>query len=102
MTVYASSTARTAFSGSPNQFFVGPLCRSKSADDSGPSARMRSSTRSATAALSARAAAWNRGPLRPQLRRNHGTSLARTNDSALLVTSTISRRSKSSSHQDGS
>ena len=66
MTVHASSTERTAFSGIPNQFFVAPDSRSKSSDDSGPSARIRSSTRSATAALSARAAAWNRGPLRPQ------------------------------------
>ena len=65
MTVYASSTARTAFSGIPNQFFVGPLSRSKSAEDSGPSARMRSRTRSATAALSASAWEWNLGPLRP-------------------------------------
>ena len=66
MTVYASSTERTAFSGTPNQSFVAPASRSKSSDDSGPSARIRSSTRSATAAFSARAALWNRGPLRPK------------------------------------
>jgi hypothetical protein len=53
--------ARTAFSGSPNQFLVGPAERSKSSDDSGPSARIRASTRSATAALSARAAAAGDG-----------------------------------------
>jgi hypothetical protein len=93
VTVYASSTARTAFSGIPNQFFVGLLSRSNSAEDNGPFARMRSSTRSATAAFSARAWAWNRGPLRPPFTRNQGNSLAGMNDSALLVVSKISRRS---------
>ena len=91
--MYASSTERTAFSGSPNQFFVRPLSRSKSAEESGPSSRMRSSTRSATAALSASAAAWKRAPLRPEFTRYHGNSLAGMNDSALFVVSKISRRS---------
>ena len=44
VTVDASSTARTVFVGMPNQSVVAPCARSKSADDSGPSARMRSST----------------------------------------------------------
>jgi hypothetical protein len=92
-TVYASRTERTAFSGIPNQSLVLPLSRSKSAEESGPSARMRSSTRSATAAFSASAAAWNCGPLRPAFTRYQGNSLAGTNDSALLVVSKISRRS---------
>ena len=92
-TVYASSTERTAFSGIPNQSFVRPLSRSKSAEESGPSARSRSRTRSATAALSVSAAAWNRGPLRPPLTRYQGNSLAGMNDSALFVVSKIVRRS---------
>ena len=102
MTVYASSTARTAFSGIPNQSFVGPVARSKSSEDSGPSARIRSSTRSATAAFSARAAPWKWGPLRPITLLNQGNSLIGTNESALLVASNISRRSYSASHQAGS
>jgi hypothetical protein len=69
-TVYASSTARTAFSGIPNQSFVGPASRSKSREDNGPFARIPSSTRSATVTFSARAAAWNRRPFRPELERN--------------------------------
>ena len=48
MYAYASSTARTTFVGAPNQSVNGPLRRSKSSDDSGPSARIRSSTCSAT------------------------------------------------------
>src|SRR5262249_37196731 len=51
----------------PDQFFVGPVSRSKSSEDSGPSARMRASPRSASAAFSVRAAAWKRGPLRPMM-----------------------------------
>ena len=43
MTAYASSTARTVFVGTPNQSVVAPRSLSKSSDDSGPSARMRSS-----------------------------------------------------------
>ena len=54
MTAYASSTARTVFVGTPNQSVVAPRSVSKSSDDSGPSARMRSSTRPATSAFSAR------------------------------------------------
>ncbi len=82
----------TAFSGIPNQSFVGPGSPLEVTDDNGPLARIRSSTRSATAALSARAArgTW---PLRPQASRNQGNSLVGTNDSALLVVSKISRRS---------
>ena len=91
--MYASSTERTAFSGIPNQFFVRPLSRSKSAEESGPSARMRSSTRFATAAFSFSAAAWNRGPLRPAFTRYQGNSSAGMNDSALFVVSKILRRS---------
>ncbi len=93
MTVYASSTARTTFSGIPNQSFGAPCSGSKSSADSAPSARIRPSTRSATTAFSARIVAWNRGPLRPKPRRNQGNSLAGTSDSALLVTSKISPRS---------
>ena len=93
MTVYASSTARTAFSGIPNQFFVGPVSRSKSSRRQRPFRADPFEHASATAALSARAALWNRGPLRPMTCRNQGNSLAGTNDSALLVASKISRRS---------
>ena len=101
-TVYASRTERTAFSGIPNQSFVRPSSRRKSAEESGPSARMRSSTCSATAAFSVRAAAWKLGPLRPAFTRYQGSSLAGMNESALLVVSKISRRSYSASHQPGS
>ena len=45
MAVYASSSARTVFVGTPNQSVVLPRSLSKSSDDSGPSARIRSSTR---------------------------------------------------------
>jgi hypothetical protein len=93
MTVYASSTERTAFSGNPNQSFVAPASASKSREDSGPSARIPSSTRSATSLFSASAAVWNAGPLRPHSWRNHGNSSVATNESALLLASKISRRS---------
>ena len=45
MAVYASSSARTVLVGTPNQSVVLPRSLSKSSDDSGPSARIRSSTR---------------------------------------------------------
>ena len=89
MTEYASSTARTVFVGIPNQSVVAPPLRSKSSADSGPSARMRSSTRSATSAFSAR----TRGAFRLNVPRNHGNSLAGTKESPLLYASKISRRS---------
>ena len=87
MTEYASSTARTAFVGMPNQSVEAAVVRSKSSADSGPSARMRSSTRSATSAFSAR----TRGALRLSVPRNHGSSLAGMSDSPLLNASKISR-----------
>ncbi len=89
MTVYASSTARTVFVGTPNQSVVAPRSFSKSSDDIGPSARMRSSTRPATSAFSAR----SRGELRLNVARNHGNSLAGTKERPLLKASKISRRS---------
>ena len=80
---------RTVFVGSPNQSVVAPCSRSKSSVESGPSARTRASTCSATSAFSAsvRAGARLRFP------RNHGNSLVRTKDSPLLYASKISRRS---------
>ena len=84
MTVYASSTARTVFVGAPNQSVVGPLSRSKSWDESGPSARIRSSTRAATSAFSASVSCALR--LVP---RNHANSLAGTKESPLLYASKI-------------
>ena len=89
MTAYASSTARTVFVGIPNQSVVAPRSRSKSSADSGPSARILSSTRSATSAFSSRIRAG-----RPaQVPRNHGNSLDGTKESPLLYASKISRRS---------
>ena len=89
MTEYASSTARTVFVGMPNQSVVAPCARSKSIDDNGPSARIRSSTRSATSGFSA----ITRAPCRLQVPRNHGKSLVGTKESPLLYASKISRRS---------
>jgi len=80
VTAYASSTARTAFVGIPNQSVVGPRSRSKSSEDSGPSARIRSSTRSATSAFSSRTC----GAPRLNLARNHRNSLEGTSESPLL------------------
>ena len=71
MTAYASSTARTVFVGTPNQSVVAPRSLSKSSDDNGPSARMRSSTRPATSAFSARM----RDAFLLEVTRNHGSSL---------------------------
>jgi hypothetical protein len=98
VTAYASSTARTVFVGIPNQSVVGPLSRSKSLDDSGPSARMRSSTRLATSAFSSRV----RGALRLRFPRNHANSPVGTRERPLLYASKISRRSYSRSHHAGS
>jgi hypothetical protein len=67
VTAYASSTARTAFTGIPNHSVVGPRSRSKSTEDSAPCVRIRSRTRSATSAFSS----WTCRALR-----NHGNSLA--------------------------
>ena len=89
MTEYASSTARTVFVGTPNQSVVAPCARSKSAEDNGPSARIRSSTLPATSAFSA----MTRAPCWLQVPRNHGKSLVRTKESPLLYASKISRRS---------
>ena len=89
MTAYASSTARTTFVGIPNQSTSVPRSRSKSSAESGPSARIRSSTRSATSAFSAR----TRGGSRYNVVRNHGYSLVATKESPLLWASKISRRS---------
>jgi hypothetical protein len=98
VTAYASSTARTVFVGIPNQSVVAPWVRSKSSAESGPSARIRSSTRSATWAFSAR----SRGEFRLSVPRNHGYSLAGTRERPLLYASKISRRSYSASHQPAS
>ena len=71
-----SPASRTSSSSAPGS------C-SKSRDDSGPSARIRSSTRSATSALSARAASWKRRPFRPDA---DGTrELARRDERERLV-----------------
>ena len=80
MTAYASSTARTVFVGTPNQSVVAPRSRSKSSDDNGPSARIRSSTRPATSAFSAR----TRDAFRLKVPRNHG-KLARRDERESLV-----------------
>jgi len=85
--VYASSSARTVFVGIPNQSVVLPRSRSKSCDDSGPSARIRSSTRSATSGFSA----ITGGGVARNCARNQGNSLARTKESPLLYASKISR-----------
>ena len=90
MTVYASSTARTVFVGIPNQSVVAPRSRSKSSDDSGPSARIRSSTRSATSAFSARSCGGLRLSVaaepRELARRDEGEPLVvRLEDLAALV-----------------
>jgi hypothetical protein len=73
----------------PNQSVVVPLSRSKSSDDSGPSARIRSSTRSATPAFSARVCA----DLLLTIPRNQANSLVGTSERPLLYASKISRRS---------
>ena len=52
MSVYASSSARTVLVGIPNQSVVLPRSLSKSSDDSGPSALIRSSTRAPTSGFS--------------------------------------------------
>ena len=98
MTAYASSTARTTFVGAPNQSVTGPLVRSKSEEERGPSARIRSSTCSATSLFSAR----SRGELTLRFPRNHGNFSVGTNESPLLYASNTSRRSYRSSHQAGS
>ena len=90
MTAYASSTARTVFVGIPNQSVVAPRSRSKSSADSGPSARIRSSTRSATSAFSSRirCRAPAQGPAEPRelAHRDEGESLVvRLEDLAALV-----------------
>src|SRR5204862_1008143 len=72
----------------PNQSVVGPCSRSKSSAESGPSARIRSSTRSATAAFSLMRA----GDLRLSVPRNHGNSSVRTSERPLLYASKILRR----------
>ena len=89
MTAYASSTARTVFVGTPNQSVVAPRSLSKSSDDNGPSARMRSSTRPAASAFSARM----RDAFLLEVTRNHGSSSVETSESPLLYASKISRRS---------
>ena len=73
----------------PNQSVVAPRSRSKSSADSGPSVWIRSSTRSATSAFSAR----TRGAFRLKLPRNHANSLTGTRESPLLYASKIVRRS---------
>ena len=89
MSVYASSSARTVFVGIPNQSVVFPRSESKSRDDSGPSARIRSSTRSAASGFSS----ITGGRRARSGARNQGNSLAITNESPLLYASKISRRS---------
>src|SRR5437879_5454957 len=81
MTAYASSTARTALVGIPNQSVVGPRSRSKSSADSGPSARIRSSTRSATSAFSAR----TRGEFRLRIPREPRELAHRDEGESLVV-----------------
>jgi hypothetical protein len=61
----------------PNQSVVGPRSRSKSSADIGPSARIRSSTRSAISAFSSRTC----GELRLRVARNQANSLAGTSES---------------------
>ena len=78
---YASSTARTVFVGIPNQSVVVPRSRSKSSDDSGPSARIFSSTRSATSAFSASV----RGALLVDGRAEPGELAGRDEGEALVV-----------------
>jgi hypothetical protein len=78
--VYASSSARTVFVGIPNQSVVLQRSRSKSRDDSGPSARIRSSTRSATSGFSA----ITRGGVGRNCARNQG-ELAREDEGESLV-----------------
>jgi hypothetical protein len=68
------------FVGIPNQSVVLPRSRSKSRDDSGPSARIRSSTRSATSWFSA----ITRGGVGRNCARNQGNSLARTKESPFV------------------
>ncbi len=65
--------------GAPNQSFVGPASRSKSSEDSVPSARICSSTRFATSASSASTFC-----ARSLATRNHANSLAGTSESPLL------------------
>ncbi len=89
MSVYASSSARTVLVGTPNQSVVLPRSRSKSSDDSGPSARIRSSTRSPASGFSSITA----GAVDRDRPRNQGNSLAMTKESPLLNASKISRRS---------
>jgi hypothetical protein len=67
--------------GVPNRSFVGPVSRSKSDEDSGCSARIRSSTPFATSALSTSTVSARR----LERTRNHANSLAGTSESPLCT-----------------